>query len=233
MIPLLLGLALAAAPQADAPPPPEPEVVFARGSQGGWSMEGRTVVVEGSPERPGFPATGPTIRDMFCLARRNGIAVSIPREGGLDLEIEAGVTENGRGRRLSAVDLRAFLLDGAAWEVQARSDSAFSGRFADVAYPGHEPRESDMMDRHLAVRRPPGNVWLPLGTLADDLLRARMLRLGFVETARDPAGEEHPMIWIDVPLGGLAGALGWCQRAMASPNALRLHPERADRAVTP
>ncbi|HVQ10075.1 MAG TPA: hypothetical protein VMS43_16750 [Allosphingosinicella sp.] len=237
MIAALLALTLAAAPQADAPPPPpppEPEVIFARGSRGSWSMEGRTVIVLGSPETPDFSATEPTIRDMFCLARRNGIKVSVLREGGLDLEIEAGIIENGRERRLSAVDLRALLLDGAAWEVKTRSESEFSGRLADVVYPDREPESAATTDRHLAVRRPPGNVWLPLGTLADDLLRARMLRLGFREEVRDPdAGEEDPMVWIDVPLDGLAGALSWCQRAMASPNALRLHPPGIEQPPAP
>jgi hypothetical protein len=229
MIPLLLSLALAAAPQADyRPPPRDREVVFARGSQGGWSMEGLTVVSEGHPARTDFPATEPTIYGMYCFARRDGIEVSILREGGLGLGIEASVTENGRARRLRAFDLRAFLLDGASWEVRTLSETDFTERFTDVAYAEPERWGSGGNDRQLVVRRPPGNFWLPLSTLADDLLRGRMLRLGFREDVRTPdAGEEEPMVWIEVPLDGLAGALSWCQRAMASPNALRLHPDPA------
>jgi hypothetical protein len=230
MIPLLFSLALAAAPQADyQPPPPARQVVFARGSRGAWSMEGRTVIDEGSPGRlPDFPATEPTIDAMYCFARRDGIEVSILREGGLGLGIEASVTENGRTRRLRAFDLRGFLLDGASWEVRTVSETDFTERFTDVAYAEPERWGSGGNDRQLVVRRPPGNVWLPISTLADDLLRGRMLRLGFREDVRDPpAGEEDPMVWIDVPLDGLAGALSWCQRAMASPNALRLHPDPA------
>lgn len=229
MIPILLALAPAPAPQTANPPPPEREVVFARGSQGDWAMEGLTIVVEGYPARPpDFPATEPTIRDMLCYARRNGLTVSIGREGGLGLGIAASVTENGRARRLRPFDLRSFLLDGATWEVRTLSERDFTERFIDVAYPGPDEGGSGIQDRHLGVRRPPGNVWLPIHVLADDLLRARMLRLGLREDVRDPeAGDEDPMVWIDVPLDGLAGALSWCQRAMASPNALRLRPDLA------
>lgn len=227
MIPLLLSLALAGAAQADNPPPqPEREVVFARGSQGGWSTEGITIVVEGHPAWDTLPATEPTIRDMVCYARRNGLIVSIGRENGVGLGIEASVTENGRPRRLREFDLRTFMLDGATWEVRTLSENDFTERFIDVAYAEPEHGGSGIQDRHLGVRRPPGNVWLPIYVLADDLLRGRMLRLGFREEVRDPEAEreEDPMIWIDVPLGGLSEALSWCQAAMASPNALRLHP---------
>jgi hypothetical protein len=233
MIAILLALALAAAPRADYPPPrPDREVTFARGSQGGWSMEGRTTVDEGYPGRPGSPGTEPTIRDMFCMVRRNGISVSILRGGGLGLGIEARVAENGRERRLRAFDLRAFVLDGATWEVHTRSPNDFTVRFTDVAYPRPELGPSHGQDQHLGVRRPPGNVWLHIGTLADDLLRARTLRLGFREDVADPEAWDNPVIWIDVPLDGLADALSWCRRAMASPNALRLHPDDIDRNMT-
>jgi hypothetical protein len=234
MIPAVLAFALATAPQAGEPPlRHDPEIVFARGSQGGWSMEGRTAVREGYTGRPGIPATESTIRGMYCFARRRGIQVSIRREGGLGIDIQGSVTEEGRERRLRAFDLRAFVLDGTAFQVQTRSRNDFTERFTDAAYAEPELGPSNVKDRQLGVRRAPGVVWLPISTLADDLLHARMLRLGFREEVEDPDAWDTPMIWIDVPLDGLGDALSWCRMAMASPNALRFHPAEIPQPPAP
>lgn len=233
MIAALLALALAAAPQADDQDPPQREVTFARGSHLGWSMEGRTVVGEGDPGRPGFPRIEPTISEMYCLAKRNGIRADISREGGLTLVVEARVGDSGRERTLREDRLRAVLLDGTMWEVRLLSEGDFATQFTDVAYSGPDLGPGNVY-RNLAVRRPPGPVWLPLHTLADDLLRSRLLRLGFSPAENPEMGrQEEPTIWVDVPLEGLTEALVWCQRAMASPAALRLHPEGVEQSPAP
>ena len=225
MIAALLALAVAAGgAQTDDPEPPAREVVFARASHGGWSMEGRTVVNEGYAGRPGIPGTKPTIEGMYCFAERNGLHVQLHREYGLSLWFEARVRDNGVEHTLRDTRLRALVLDGTMWEAHLRSEGDFATRFTDVAYsgPGWGPAN---VYRSLAVRRSPSPVWLPLSALADDLLRSRLLRLGFRPGEHDAAGrEEDPMVWVDVPLDGLSEALVWCQRAMVSPAAFRLHP---------
>lgn len=227
MIATILALVLAA-PQGDpAPEPPAREIVFARGAQGAWSMEGRTIVHEGSPARL-FAATEPTIDAMICGAGRNGLKVWVGRAGGLSIEIVGSVVENGRERRLRELDLRSLVLDGTMWEAQARSRHDFTERFSDVTYAEPELGFRQYSERTLTVRRPHLPVWLGIDTLADDLLRAHMLRLGFREQENSVELEE-PMIWIDVPLDGLGDALSWCRRAMTLPNALRLNPDQPAR----
>lgn len=227
MIAFFLAIAQAAAPQtSDAPFPPDREVVFARGAQGPWSMEGRSVIDEGYPGRDGNPGEEPTIHSIYCSAKRNGIAVEISRDPHLGLVIDAAVTRNGREHRLSPFDLRVIILDGATWEVRSMSDTDYTERFSNVVYAGPEEDHRGSNIRQVAVRRPPGDVWLPVSTLADELPGAILLRLGFreEENAEAQPVDDDPLIWIDVPLDGLGEALGWCQRAMASPNALRLNP---------
>jgi hypothetical protein len=229
---LLLAMALAAG-QADGPPyPPDREVVFARGSQGGWTLEALTTVDEGSPGREGFPATQPTISQMGCSARRNGLAVSLSREGSLSFAIEANLSRRGRVRPLHGYDLRSLVLDGATWEVRAGVEHDFTERFTDIAYPDAEVGISSASDWQLNIRRPGLAAWLSIHDLADDLLHAHRLRLSFREDVEEVNAPGQDVIWIDVPLDGLEGALGWCQRIMASPEALRLHPQGVGPAPT-
>lgn len=222
---LLLALTFAAAQAGEPSWPLDREVVFARGSEGGWTLEALTAVNEGSPARNGFDATEPTISWMSCYARRNGLLLSLSREGSLGFGIEANIAGNGQERQLHGYDLRSLVLDGATWEVRAGAEHDFTERFTDISYPDAEFGVSSASDWQLYVRRPGLPVWLSIHDLADDLLRARRLRLGFREDVEEINAADQDVIWLDVPLDGLEGALGWCQRAMASPEALRLHPE--------
>jgi hypothetical protein len=188
---------------------PHPNVVFARGHLNGWSMQA-TNVVDGGPS--------PTINRMLCQVEREGVSVMTWRQGNVSFHFGGNVVRGGRGQRLLYSNLRALVIDGVGYEAERRTDGTLTDRYTDVAYPESQIVYSPTEFFFLAMRRQGSDLWLAASNLNNELIGARRLRIGF------RAAETGPMLWIDVPMTGLPEALNWCQAAMTSPNALRLHP---------
>jgi hypothetical protein len=203
---LLLAAVLAAAQQ----PIRTSSVVFARGHLDGWSMKATNVIDRGP--------SGPTIDRMLCEIEREGVSVTTWRQGDVAFVFGGTVARGGRERRLDHGSARALMVDGDAYEVERRHRGALTDRYADVTYPESQTVYPPNEFFFLAVRRQGSDLWLHVANLGNELIEARRLRVGFRDAG---AG---PMTWMEVPLTGLAGALGWCHAAMTSPNALRLHP---------
>jgi hypothetical protein len=206
---LLLAAMLAAAAQPPVPAP-HPNVVFARGHLDGWSMRATSMI----DDRP----SGPVIDRMLCEIERNGVQVMTWRHGDAAFSFGGTIARGGREHRLGHESLRALVVDGVAYEVERRHRGALTDRYMDVPYPESQTVYPPSEFFSLAVRRQGSDLWLHAANIDNELIEARRLRVGF----RD--AEAGPMLWIEVPMTGLAGALGWCHAAMSSPDALRLHP---------
>lgn len=200
------GLVLAALLAAAQQPIPTSSVVFARGHLDGWSMHA-TNVVDHLP-------SGPIINRMLCQMERDGLRVMTWRQGNVSFAFEGLVATGGRehGR------VRALVVDGIRYEVERRDRGALTDRYTDVTYPESQHVYPPSGFFTLAVRRRGSDLWLDTGNLANELIEARRLRVGFRPT------ETGPMLWIEVPMTGLPAALNWCNAAMTSANASRLHP---------
>ena len=221
---LLLAAALVAAQATPAPPPERiPGVVrLGEAEVAGWHVNARTVV--------SLREALPLIAEVTCDLDRDGVRLRTWRFGGIDI-IPDGADE------FDAHEIRAIALDQNVWEYRWREWSPLEERFADVDYPPlpapvdpcaglgrryiiHHgcPRPTDIGDR--LVRGAPHEPWLHVSTLANELLGARNLRLGYRAAG---AVEQIPLHWIEVPLDGLAEARAWCDSAMTSEAARRLH----------
>lgn len=203
---LLLAAMLAAAQQPDR----ASSVVFARGHLDGWSMQATNVVDHGR--------SGPTINRMLCEIEREGVRVTTWRQGNISFIFEGSVTSGGREHQLLHSGVRALMVDQVSYDVERRDLGALTNRYTDVTYPESQLVYPPSGFFLLAVRRWGSDLWLHTGNITNELIEARRLRIGF----RD--GGAGPMLWIEVPLTALPEALNWCRAAMASPNALRLHP---------
>jgi hypothetical protein len=209
-MPGLVLAAMLAAVQQSPERAPHPNVVFARGHLNGWSMKATNVVDNGP--------SGPTISRMLCEVEREGVSVTTWRQGNASFLFGGTVVRGGRGRRLLHSNVRALVVDGVSYEVERRARDELTDRYTDVTYPESQIVYSPSGFFSLAVRRQGSDLWLNAYDIGNELIAARRLRMGF------RAAEADPMLWIDVPMTGLPGALNWCHAAMTSPNALRLHP---------
>ena len=212
----LLAIMLAAAAQSAPVPAPAAmnNVVFARGALAGWSMKATNVIDNGP--------SGPVINRMLCEMERNGLRVMTWRHDDIGFTFggpDGHVVSGGRRHRAGHGDVRALEIDGVSYEAERRNQGVLTDRFTDVLYPESQHVYPPNGFYALALRRQGSTLWLDSSDLNNELIEARRLRVGFRENARGA------LLWIDVPLAGLAEGLGWCRAAMASPNALRLHPQ--------
>jgi hypothetical protein len=83
----------------------------------------------------------------------------------------------------------------------------------------------EVLSGWIAVRRGPGAPWFSADVLANELVRARRLRIGFVEHDRDPEPDEGPLLWAEMSLDGLDDALAWCNEAMNGERARLFHAD--------
>lgn len=203
------GLLLAAMLAAAQPAPARGNLVFARGHLDGWSLQAINVVTN-------HPSS-PTIDRMRCTIERNGLNVMTRREGNVSFLFSGSVARGGREHRILSSKVRRLEIDGVGYEVEPRYDGALTDRYTDVVYPESQNVYPPGGTFFVAVRRDGGDLWLRLDNVANELIEARLLRVGF----RDEVG--GPLHWIDVPLTGLPAALAWCHTAMTSPDALRLN----------
>lgn len=230
MIAMLLAAALAADPPAAAGTIPD-SVTIGETVQDGWRLKAETIVQHNGDGLP-------TIYAMRCDATRNGLAVRTFRDGGVSIEIKGGVPDE-EGDDFGFTNVERLELDGQVYEARW-GERGLPWEFTDVDYPKQPPRQElppGMLDApipvmeaaggFLAVRRPGEAQWHDVGMLADEVTRARRLRIIFrgsfwYHDAHEPLHE------LAVPLGRLGAAPAWCRAAMGSERALRLHPERAE-----
>jgi hypothetical protein len=213
----MIGLALAAAIAAAQPAPAERlpySVVFARERLGPWRVDARTLVED--------VAGLPMISSTECRVERPGLSLVTWQDGGLSLQLAGGNRE--MDLHFGSEDIRRVALDERVWAVRWVTDPDDVDQFRDVTYPPPPPCPGCIAARSGSWRmqRRPRDPWLPYGTLTNELLEARMLRIGFVGEAED-GGREGPLLWASVPLTGLGEALAWCRAAMASERARLFH----------
>jgi hypothetical protein len=230
MIGLLAAATAAAGLAASLPAPREPlprEVIFARARLAGWRVEARTDVEE--------VAGLPTIGGVHCEIARSGLKLVTWREGGLTIEI--GYSGEDPELDIERGDIHRIALDERVWEFRHLRLHGDQDGFSNVRYPPFPDPCAGMSSHQIIVygcgadvvyawsegiRRRPGQPWLGTGLLADELLRARVLRIGFRQPDRDD-GAARPLLWAEVPLTGLDRAIGWCRSAFESEAARRFH----------
>jgi hypothetical protein len=215
-----LAAAQAPAPGAEAPAKPRLpySIEFARSQLGPWQIEANSFV----EDETGLPMR----RNVSCEIRRSGITVRIWAVGQLTVhlggynmtgdQLEVGINSN---------EIRRIELDDSAWEYRWLGRSREDRQFADLRYPPPPPKYPpgwdtihypimEALSGTVAVRRRPGAPWFEPDALANALLRARRLRIGYVDYDRDPEPDEGPLLWTEIPLDGLGDALAWCRTAM-------------------
>lgn len=230
MLETLLAAALAAADPAAAAAAVPHFVTIDETVLNGWELKAETYVEE-------FMSR-PQIGGTYCDAKRNGLSLRAFRDGGFSMMVRGTHPDDEDGEDFGFTNVEALVIDGVRYEARwGGRDPPF--RFTDVDYP--PPARPDpvppgillsvvpemkVLYGFLLVRRPGEVEYYGLDALVDEMLRARRLRIAFRRSTYDH-GTEGPQLWVDVPLQGLAPALAWCRKAMASPRALLLHPERA------
>lgn len=198
-------------------------IEFARGQIGAWQVEAKSLVEDAT----GMPMRG----TVSCDMRRSGVMLTTWREGQLSVylggynlsgdQLELGVSPN---------EVRRVEIDGSAWDYRWLGRWREDSQFSDLDYPPaphkyppgwdiiHYP-VMEALSGWIAVRRGPGRPWFGADVLANELVRARRLRIGFVDQDRDPKPDEGPLYWAELPLDDLRDAFDWCSQAM--------HGERA------
>jgi hypothetical protein len=179
------------------------EVLTVSGRQGVWRMQVFTKAhPEDSPPRIGY---------IRCTIRRPALVVSLGRTRGADLQV------GGNGSPVAEADVAAIELGGTVYEASLISFQR-QLRYSDIEYPPDQapPPAPIWTDIYLGVRRDSGDPWLPLATLIDEMLDAPSLTLRY----RSGTGMRR----LSVSLAGLRRAIGWCDTAMESDSARRLHP---------
>lgn len=214
----MIGLALAAFVAAQPAPAQELPyaVTFARGRVGPWRAEARTSVEDVG----GLPM----IRAVECRIERPGLHLTAWHEGGLALQLQGSSREV--DLEFNSRNIRRLALDGRTWAVRWVTEPEDADHFLDVAYPPRPPCPGCIaaMSGSWRMQRRRGEPWLPYGVLTNELLEARMLRIGFVDEVEE-SEREGPLMWVSVPLAGLDGALAWCRAAMASDRAQLFHAD--------
>lgn len=217
MFGLLAAASLAAAqtPAAPAPPADLPRrVIFARTMLEGWRVEALTDV----DDVGGFPVIG----SAFCELKRSGLMLTTWGATGLTVRFGDNSVEPELG--FEARQIRRIEIDDAAWDYRDIDTRPGVDQFSNVAYRPWPPCYGCLTARSASVgmRRRAQDPSFSPGAFANTLLGARMLRIGFQHK------DEHdrlvpPMLWAEVPLTGLDGAISWCRAALASEGAHRFH----------
>ncbi|HEU0098636.1 MAG TPA: hypothetical protein VFQ67_07655 [Allosphingosinicella sp.] len=216
--------------QAEEPAKPRLpySIEFARAQIGAWEAEASSYV----EDETGVPMLG----YLFCEIRRSGVMLRTWREGHLYIyfggyNLKSEMPELGVG----AAEVRRIELDGSGWEYRWLGRWPEDRQFADLSYPP-PPRPPANLDpiHHpigkalsgwIAVRRGPGSPWVSANVLANRLVRARRLRIGYVEEDRDPEPDEGPLLWAEMSLDGLGDAFAWCDSAMDGDRARHFHAD--------
>jgi len=228
---LLAALAAWQAPaQAEEPAKPRLpySIEFARTQIGPWEVEASSYV----EDETGVPMLGA----RFCEIRRSGIMLKTWREGQLSIyfggyNLKSDLPELG----IRAEEVRKIELDGSSWEYRWLGRWAKNRQFADLSYPPppgppanwdhiHHPI-MEALSGWIAVRRGPGSPWFGADVLANELVRARRLRIGYVADDRDPEPDEGPLLWAEMSLDGLGEAFAWCNQAMNGERARLFHAD--------
>lgn len=209
-----LALLLAAQATPALPDRLPRRVISARERVAGWRLEAYTDVHEVG----GYPM----IARSLCEMTRSGLKLATWPDGGL----EVNLADNSEEPELDfeREDIRRIALDDDAWEYRwERLDERFN-QFSNVAYPPPAPCPGCIPVIHSSERlRRPGGPWFSRDMLANHFLRARTLRIGFQVRDRNDDRVPGPMLWAEIPLGGLGEALGWCRSALGSEAARRFH----------
>jgi hypothetical protein len=204
-------------------------IEFARARFGPWEVEASSLVED---------ETGVPMRSyLFCEMRRSGAVLRTWSHGQLSVyfggynlksdEPELGVAPN---------EIRRIELDGSAWDYRWLGRWPENRQFADLRYPPPAPKYppgwdhihypiQDVLSGSIAVRRGPGAPWFGADVIANALVRARRLRIGFVDDDRDPRPDEGPLLWAELPLDGLGEAFAWCRAAMDGDKARLFHAD--------
>jgi hypothetical protein len=234
----MIGLAAAAlaasqapAPAAEGPARPRLpySIEFARTQIGPWQIEAKSRV----EDETGLPMRG----SVSCEIRRAGMQLRTWREGQVELRF-GGYFLTGDQLDLSAAseEVRRIELDGSAWEYRWLARWSKDRQFVDLSYPPPPPKYPpgwdiihypimDALQGIPAVRRGPGSPWLDPEILANALLRAKRLRIGYVFDDRDPLPDEGPLRWAEFSLAGLGDAFAWCRTAMDGDRARLFHAD--------
>ena len=192
---------LAAAAQAGAAAPVPAEVPVAGAARGGWRMALVTIVDSSGP----LPVIGGT----RCTLRRAGVEIVIGR----NLSVRVG----GPAIEIAVADIVALELGGKVYETRTLPTSIPTERYRDVDYPpGFADPATPPGENVLAVRRDPGQPWLVVHTLINELVEAPALAIR--HRARSGAAR------VRLPLAGLGRALRWCETMSESDRARRLRP---------
>jgi hypothetical protein len=217
MIGLLAAATLAAAQPAAAPALPQDlpnKVIFARTTRDGWRLEAMTDV----DNVGGFPV----IVSAYCELTRSGLKLTTWGETGLWVRFGDNSVEPELD--FEAQQIRRIAIDDAVWEYRDIDTRWGEDQFANIAYRSFPPCYGCISARSFTVgmRRRAGHPWLSPALLANALLGARVLRIGF-EREEEPHRLVSPMLWAEIPLAGLDGAIAWCRAALASEGARRFH----------
>lgn len=206
-------LALATQPLAD--PHPERERTLAETQLGDWELWARMDIDHSGAQ--------PVIQDIVCEMDRRGLRLATGIVGGLRVTLKTNDAFNKR-------DVRAIGLGDIVWEYRWRSSEPAEWQFADVAYPARPVIDTPCDSIHGTcmvvengtplIRRSAGEPWLLLDTLANELLRARTLRVGVADR---PADDQAALRWVELSLDGLPEGLAWCQAAMRAEGGHRLN----------
>jgi hypothetical protein len=202
MIAAALAVILAFGAQASANAPAPTEFVAGRGRLGGWRMEAVTVVEAEEPP--------PVIGNGRCTIRGRGLRLVVPRSYGGSLEI------GGNGLPFAPSDIVAIALGGRVYETRMRPIPFVRARYSDVAYPPDhaDPAAAGPVETALGVRPGPGDPWVNVAMLLDDLLEVRSIGIRY----RTRDGEARTRLSV----AGLGGAIRWCRRAFDSDRARTL-----------
>lgn len=223
-IPVAL-LALAATPGALAQDEIPREIELAEAEVAGWWLD--AWIETDSVTYPGRAL--PVIGAVVCLMEHEQglLEIRLYNLGGVSLHLRDGEQE--------ASEITSLQLGDTTWEYRESWTNA-DREFLDVDYPppptsepcggfkGHDiilygcPRVAKASAPR--VRRSADEPWLGVSTLANELFRARSLRIGY----RSDEAAEGETREVEVSLDGLEQATAWCQATLQSDAARRLRP---------
>jgi hypothetical protein len=217
---MAIATCLLTAPSIAQGDPESDELIFARSSDKGCSLEATTRFDLRRYESP--PAQLPVVDEVQCRIARNGMQVHLDRRGRINIRLGGELSAGPEGEERSFIwaQVRRIRLDGIPYESRVRQTLYFPWRFNDVTYPTIPDEDIilPVLQGHLEVRRGPEFPWLPLEGLTESLLNGRTLEIGYADLVDEKLG---PISWFRVPLQGLRRSVSWCQNQIESPEAYR------------